>query len=238
MSIATRLYAYVLQQTRSRRGYWGEWYYLERYSKALAAITKLGVPFSSVLEIGCGRGLYALVLQKLKSDCTYIGCDLDRATLDQAFRNGNSSYVLCDVRMLPIKNKCVDLVLCSEVLEHLSSPYEILSSVVDVSRKGVLITFPVESLGNLINVMHPEHILNIELGKIVSSLTFKKLKMLSVSEIARFFLPCGVLEFLGVPKNRFTMLLVESVNMVFKKLIPLTLVPNRVISVIAVREDQ
>ena len=63
----------------------------------------------------------------------------------------------------------------------------------------------------------------------------KNLKILKASEIARFFIPCGILEFLRVPKNRFTMLLVKLIDSAFRKLLPITLVPDQTILVVAVK---
>jgi 2-polyprenyl-3-methyl-5-hydroxy-6-metoxy-1,4-benzoquinol methylase len=237
MSIATRVYAYMLHQTELKRGSWGEWYFRERYNKVLENMMDVGLHFYSVLEVGCGKGLYARILASVKADCDYIGCDVDRNTLKAAFRTGNSSYILCDAHLLPIIKNTVDLVLCSEVLEHLDTPYEILSNLADIPRCGVLVTFPIEHLGRRVNARHPEHMLAIELDAIVERLNRKNLKTLEVKEVGRFFFPCGILEFLRIPKNKLTMLLVESANGLLKKLSPLTFVPYQVILVVAIRKE-
>lgn len=238
MSIATRAYAYMLHQTGLKRGIWGEWYFLERYAKVLKTIMDVGLPFHSVLEVGCGKGLYARILANVKADCNYIGCDVDRNTLREAFRTENSSFILCDAHMLPIVKNNVDLLLCSEVLEHLDAPYETLSNFADIPRCGVLVTFPIEHLGRRVNAKHPEHMLSIEVRTVVERLSRKNLKTLEVKEVGRFFFPCGILEFLRIPKNKLTMVVVESVNKLLKKLSPLTFVPYQVMLVVAARKER
>jgi ubiquinone/menaquinone biosynthesis C-methylase UbiE len=235
MPIVTKAYSFMLRQTKNRRGQWGEWYFFERHIEALRAFIATGLVFDSVLEIGCGKGLYAYLLHKSRPDCEYVGCDVDRATLKRAFRSRSASYVMCDVRMLPVKDAAVDMVLCSEVLEHLDSPYELLSSVTNTSRKGVLVTFPVEHLGKRINVNHPEHVQNIQLEFVCRKLTSKKLEILKMGEITRFFLPCGILEFLRIPKNTFTMSLVRFVDTVLTRAMPLMFVPDQVIGIVAAK---
>jgi SAM-dependent methyltransferase len=237
MSIVTKAYGFMLRQARNRRGQWGEWYFFERHIVALRALIATGLVFDSVLEIGCGKGLYAYLLHKSRPDCEYVGCDVDRATLKRAFRSRSASYVICDVRMLPVKDGAVDMVLCSEVLEHLDSPYEVLSSVTNSLRKGILVTFPVEHLGKRINAIHPEHVQNIQLEFVCRKLASKKLEILKTGEITRFFLLCGVLEFLRIPRNTFTTSMVRFVNTVLTSAVPLMFVPNQVIGVVAVKES-
>lgn len=228
----------MLRRSGSNRGCWGEPYFIERQARALYAILELDFSFDTVLEIGCGKGLYAKILHGLKPNCSYVGCDLDASTLKAAFRTKNTDYVLCDARMLPIKDSCVDLVICSEVLEHLDSPYEVLSRLTASSGKGFLITFPVEQLGQKIGITHPEHVQNIQLGKIKDALESKKFGILTAREIARFFVPCGILEFLHVPRSAIAMSLLKAIDTILCRTVPTIFVPNRVILVIAAKKPE
>jgi SAM-dependent methyltransferase len=237
MSTATKIYNYMLNHPRTKRGYWGVWYFSKRYTETLNALLECASGFNSLLELGCGKGLYAYHLTKLRPNCEYVGCDLDRAALKQAFKHKNVSYILCDVRNLPICPYGMDIVLCSEVLEHLKSPYDILDSIIDLSRRIVLVTFPIEHLGNRIHTRHPEHVIDINPKKVVTQLNSKKLITLRASELSRFFIPCGVLEFLKFPKNRVTMLFVSLIDSLLRKLLPITFVPDQTILVVATRKD-
>jgi hypothetical protein len=46
-------------------------------------------------------------------------------------------------------------------------------------------------------------------------------------------LPVGIVEFLPIPKNKLTESLMVFMNAVLKKMVPLTLVPNQVILIVA-----
>ena len=233
MSVVVKFYNYMLNHPKTKRGHWGVWYFSKRYTKTLETLIEHEPDFDSFIELGCGKGLYAKHLTKLKPNCDYVGCDLDKTALKQAFKNKNVDYILCDVHNLPIIENRMDVVLCSEVIEHISSPYETLEAIADIPRKTVLVTFPIEHLGKKIHARHPEHINDIQMQKVVNTLNMKQLTIMEAGEVSRFFIPCGIIEFLKFPKNRFTMLLVALIDSVFGKLLPITFVPDQTMLVVA-----
>jgi SAM-dependent methyltransferase len=233
MSRLAKVYDYILKHPRTNRGYWGEWYFSERYEKVLNTVVEYFPNLRSVLEIGCGKGFYASLLRKLLPNCSYLGFDLDRNTLKEAFKSVNTNYAVCDVAWLPVRDYSADLVLCSEVLEHLNAPYEVLSSLPKISRMGIIITFPVEHLSMKLRTMHPEHTISLEWRAVVTKLLQEGMTIMRSEEIARFFLPCGIVEFLPISKNKFTESLMIFINAVLKKIVPLVLVPNQVILIVA-----
>jgi ubiquinone/menaquinone biosynthesis C-methylase UbiE len=204
MSRLVKLYDYILKHPRTRRGYWGEWYFSERYNKVLNTLVEFYPNLQSVLEIGCGKGFYARLLQ-------------------------NTNYAVCDAAWLPARDCSADIVLCSEVLEHLNAPYEVLSALPRISRIGVIITFPVEHLSMKVRTMHPEHLVCLEWRTVVANLVQEGMTILRTEEIARFFFPCGIVEFLPILKNKLTESLIILINAALKKMVPLALVPNQVI---------
>jgi SAM-dependent methyltransferase len=233
MSRLVKVYDYILKHPRTRRGYWGQWYFSKRYIKVLNAVVEFYPNLRSVLEIGCGKGFYANLLQKLRPDCSYFGLDLEKKTLKEAFRSSNTNYVVCDAARLPVRCKSADLVLCSEVLEHLDAPYEVLSSLPKISHMGIIITFPVEHLSMKLKTIHPEHRIRLEWKTVLAKLVEEGMTILRSEEIARFFLPCGVLEFLPIPKNKLTESFMIFMDVVLRKVVPLTLVPNQVILIVS-----
>lgn len=238
MSRLVKLYDYILKHPRTRRGYWGEWYFSERYNKVLNTLVEFYPNLQSVLEIGCGKGFYARLLQKLRPDCSYFGLDLDKTTLKDAFRSRNTNYAVCDAAWLPARDCSADIVLCSEVLEHLNAPYEVLSALPRISRIGVIITFPVEHLSMKVRTMHPEHLVCLEWRTVVANLVQEGMTILRTEEIARFFFPCGIVEFLPIPKNKLTESLIILINAALKKMVPLALVPNQVILIVASKKKR
>jgi len=86
----------------------------------------------TVLDIGCGRGQYR---SRLYSATRYIGMDITATT---------QTMVVASALRLPFRASCIDSILCSEVLEHLTEPSEAISEMQRVLRPGgrVYLTTP------------------------------------------------------------------------------------------------
>lgn len=237
MSMLTRFYDYMLQHPKTKRGSWGRWYYCERYVKVLEEIMGNSETLNDVLDVGYGEGLYVHYLHQRKPSSFYIDCDLSKTSLNRAYKDHDISYVLCDAHALPFRTRSVDLVLCSEVLEHVGSPYQVLTSMCDVSRKAIVITFPDEPLRRILEVRHPEHISTIDLNNMVTKLKSNGYEILKTSVITSFSIPCGILEFLRMPRNTGTKSFVRLVDLVLKTLLPAILIPYKVIRVVADKID-
>lgn len=124
---------------------------------------------STVLDAGCGEGFTLDKLQKEKIGKSYKGIEFD----PQAVLTANTLYPKIDVKQgdvmkLPFKSNSFDLVVCTEVLEHLDNPKKAYRELLRVSRKYVLITVPNEPIFTLQRIAklknlrhlgaHPEHI--------------------------------------------------------------------------------
>jgi SAM-dependent methyltransferase len=86
----------------------------------------------TMLDVGCGTRRYESIFSDVVDD--YIGLDWpeieDRARPD----------VVGDATKLPLKAACVDVVLATELMEHLPSPHRFLEEVARVLRDdGTLI---------------------------------------------------------------------------------------------------
>ena len=100
------------------------------------------------LDVGCGDGTYELLLEK---DFDYlIGLDLTLSNLQMAkahIKNERKvDFVLADAKNLPLGDLSADVVLCSEVLEHLDDPLKALLELSRIFRNNLLLTVPVLSL--------------------------------------------------------------------------------------------
>src|SRR3954449_497931 len=113
----------------------------ERRRALLLAAAK---PGERVLDLGCGAGRFVAALRDAGSDP--VGVELAEAALDRARANAPGA----DLRpvepdgSLPLEHASVDLVWCSEVLEHVADTEHALLEVRRVLRPGgrVLITVP------------------------------------------------------------------------------------------------
>lgn len=104
-------------------------------------------PGGTVLDIGCGPGVFADRLSQLK--CRTYGVDLSQkmAALAQGRGFPLSSFMVGGIVQLPFKDNSFDSVLCSGVLEYLT---EIESAIKEMSRVlkpggRLIVTFPNKS---------------------------------------------------------------------------------------------
>ena len=123
----------------------------------------------SVLDVGCGEGFTLARLNKEKIGKTYEGIEYD----DGAIELGKKLYPRLniqkgDIYKLPHKSNSVDLVICTEVLEHLENPKKAYRELIRVSKKYVLLSVPNEPFFTIQRIVrfqnithlgaHPEHI--------------------------------------------------------------------------------
>jgi len=123
----------------------------------------------SILDVGCGEGFTLLRLKR-----EHIGDRLEGIEyLEEAIELGKKldpTMVIKkgDIYKLPYKDNTFDLVLCTEVLEHLERPYDAVAELKRVSKKFILFSVPNEPLftiqrffrgKNMLKLGdHPEHI--------------------------------------------------------------------------------
>lgn len=99
----------------------------------------------SILDVGCGEGF---TLNRLKEKG--IGKELEGIEyLKTAIELGHKMYPDIKIKQgniyqLPYKDNSFDLVLCTEVLEHLDKPQEGLKELVRVSKKYLVLSVPNE----------------------------------------------------------------------------------------------
>lgn len=79
------------------------------------------------LDIGCGGGIYTMLCAS--KAFTTIGIDISKIAVKTSKTWASSEdlskrtdFVVCNAELLPFKAECFDLVLSSEVIEHLDNP--------------------------------------------------------------------------------------------------------------------
>jgi len=106
----------------------------------------------NVLDIGCGEGFITIEISKNFPDLKILAIDYEKKYIDYAKnfnKNKNIEYIKKDLFSI---NKKTDLVILTEVLEHLENPIDALNKLKKLSNKFILITIPNEPffrLGNL-----------------------------------------------------------------------------------------
>jgi 2-polyprenyl-6-hydroxyphenyl methylase/3-demethylubiquinone-9 3-methyltransferase len=97
-----------------------------------------------VLDLGCGAGRFVAALQRAGADP--VGVEVAEAALERAraVAPGADLRLLEDDGSIPLEHGSVDLVWCSEVLEHVADGAHLLQEARRVLRPGgrILVTVP------------------------------------------------------------------------------------------------
>lgn len=119
---------------------------IENFKKTLAKeVKKLGV--NSILDAGAGEGFTLEYLRLQEIGKTYEGIDF----LQKAVEIGTKVHPQIKLKKasiyeLPYNDNSFDLVLSTEVLEHLEEPKKALKEIFRVSSKYVLLSVPNEPI--------------------------------------------------------------------------------------------
>jgi ubiquinone/menaquinone biosynthesis C-methylase UbiE len=107
----------------------------------------------SILDVGCGDALPLFILNSDINTSEYYGIDV--SLLDIAFAEklkelleaDNVTFVVGDAGRLPFQDSLFDIVICSEVLEHLKHPEACLKEIRRILKNGgtALISTPNEN---------------------------------------------------------------------------------------------
>jgi SAM-dependent methyltransferase len=103
---------------------------------------------SRVLDAGAGecqyRDLFAHCDYKAQDFAQYGGTQ--SGPLKESWRYGALDYV-CDITAIPVADETFDAVLCTEVLEHVPQPIEVIRELARILRPGgrLLLTAPLAS---------------------------------------------------------------------------------------------
>ena len=117
---------------------------VEAWTEAVAQ--RLGLPSLSILDYGCGTGdhlTYPLACRGHR----VLGVDFHAASIEEAsrrYRLPNLSFRMSEIGELAKEPRQFDLVVCSEVLEHLHDPPKFLHTICGMLRPGggLIITTP------------------------------------------------------------------------------------------------
>jgi SAM-dependent methyltransferase len=98
----------------------------------------------SILDVGCGKGESIIHIDKHRRFFR-VGVDIFEPYLKESQRQGTYDGVaLCDIRMLPFERKTFDIVMCMDVLEHLTKQdgRNFIAQLEQIARRQVIIESP------------------------------------------------------------------------------------------------
>jgi 2-polyprenyl-3-methyl-5-hydroxy-6-metoxy-1,4-benzoquinol methylase len=127
------------------------------YSSLISSIKSLNV--ESILDAGCGEGFTMNKLIKLKIGKRIEGIEYSKESI--AFGKKlfpNLIIKQASVYDLPYKDNSFDLLICTEVLEHLKDPSKALEEMLRVTKKYLIVSVPNEPLFMLSNFLRGKNL--------------------------------------------------------------------------------
>jgi len=140
---------------------WVQQLLISNFNKRLLQLAK-GVHPQAILDVGCGEGF---TLQRLKGEG--IGKKLEGIDYSKdAIALGKKTHPNIvikhgDIYALPYKDNSFDLIICSEVMEHLQDPKKALTELARVTKKYCILSVPNEPifmLGGIVRGTFPKTI--------------------------------------------------------------------------------
>lgn len=129
----------------------------------LASLTRLVAVTGqkNIHEIGCGEGHITALMAR--SGYTIRGCDISKSSLGVA-----RSELAKQGLSAPLSEKSIydlepstdsaDLVICCEVLEHLTDPDAGLKKLVSITKKDLIISVPREPIWHILNMVRGQYL--------------------------------------------------------------------------------
>jgi len=93
----------------------------------------------TVLEVGCGTGIYPIKYNDLFKNISYTGLDISEDAIDYCKKNSSFSFISGDFIKMEIREK-YDLVYSHGVVDHVYDIDTFISKIVQISEKYSYIT--------------------------------------------------------------------------------------------------
>jgi 2-polyprenyl-3-methyl-5-hydroxy-6-metoxy-1,4-benzoquinol methylase len=115
---------------------------VRRYDQISSVVQQLGP--RKILDVGCGDGRLARAIRAHCPDVVIHGCDLSTAAITRSEGHDRQYSVDLNCEVLPEPGESFDLVIASEVIEHLIQPDRVMAELTRILRQGghVLLTVP------------------------------------------------------------------------------------------------
>ena len=127
------------------------------YKELISSIKDLGI--ESALDVGCGEGFTLNKLLENNIGKRLEGVDFQKIAIDIG-KKLHPELILKqgNIYKLEYKNNSFDLVMETEVLEHLEDPKKGLKELIRVSKKYLLLSVPNEPLFMIANFLRGKNI--------------------------------------------------------------------------------
>jgi len=97
--------------------------------------------FDSFLDVGCAEGFYSRLVQ-VRYGVEVSGMDLSVPAVRRMWECNRIEGVSGDAHNIPVKDKTFDVVLCNDMVEHVTEPQKVISELMRITRKHLFIGVP------------------------------------------------------------------------------------------------
>lgn len=136
-------------------------YYSQPRTDLLALLPKHR-HFNKSLDLGCGAGVTSEYLKQHTSVTCTVGIEQNAKVAEQARTRLDAVYTLkVESESLPFAPLDFDLLICADILEHLSDPWRVLKNYVRFLKPGGLVLLSLPNVQNwkiIWNLMHGQWI--------------------------------------------------------------------------------
>ena len=134
----------------------------------------------TVIEVGCGSGIYPIKYKELFSGLNYTGIDISKPAIEHCKKNSTFEFLCGDILKM-ILNKRFDLVFSHSVIDHIYDIDGFIQKLIELSNQHIYIH---SYRGFFPNI--PEHKMNWKEN------TTCYINDLSLPKIKKSLLKCGI----------------------------------------------
>lgn len=110
--------------------------------------------FRNILDVGCASGWFLSEISKKYPKASYYGIDIyDKGIGFAKKKYPKFEFRVADAHKIPYKNNFFDLIVCTEVLEHVDDPRAVLLEIKRVLRRGGMALIELDSGSWLFSVI-------------------------------------------------------------------------------------
>jgi 2-polyprenyl-3-methyl-5-hydroxy-6-metoxy-1,4-benzoquinol methylase len=99
---------------------------------------------NTVLDVGCGTGIFASLVLKMNESVEYHGCDINSDAVEKANRTAKGTFWVTDIEQDLKTSRQYEVVLSLEVLEHVQDKDALVQRMAERLQTGgaLIITTP------------------------------------------------------------------------------------------------
>jgi 2-polyprenyl-3-methyl-5-hydroxy-6-metoxy-1,4-benzoquinol methylase len=133
-------------------------YLIQKFMKTILEMV-ISLNVRNILDVGCGEGFLSSSLLEINSQFNITGIEISIYSIRRGLKmNPGLRISNASVYNIPVKSQIVDLVLCTELLEHLSHPEDAINEIKRVSKRYCLFSVPNEPFFRMANFLRGKNV--------------------------------------------------------------------------------